>query len=310
MYGKGGGHSPGIVLSGPPGYRTASMHTRKKIMILGNCVAERLQGMLPRCPGFQREFVLVPAPMIHLLKSEAEWRAVADLALRCDIVFTQPLFSYGPCNTSALRAAMKNGQLAVFSSPNFEAYFPDAFVLRGKADMKLTPALDWDSSIIFSCFIRGVPIFDVADLYLRHPLFSTEAVRGNIAASLEQYAEREQGVDMTTGVHVVRNFAGEKLFHSPKHPVDSLLRLMLEQMAGHLGLKTPECGGVQESDSFAFNQWPVITRGHNFFRFEEQPYFVIAGQRFSIEDTAMGYYTFYEFNPHIVAANRDMATGI
>ena len=281
------------------------MHARQKVILLGNCVAERLQGMLPRCPGFEREFVMVPAPMVHLLKSEAEWRTVADLALGCDIIFTQPLFSYGPCNTEALRSALDTGrQLTVFSSPNFEAYFPDAFVLRDKVDMKLVPVFDWDSSIIFSCFMRGVSIFEVEGLYLRHPLFSADAMRATIAAGLEQYAAREKGVDLPTGGHVARHFAGEKLFHSPKHPVDSLLLLLLEGIAGRLGLDVP-AGTMREADSFAFNQWSVITRGHGLFRFPEQPYFVAAGQRFSIEDVAMSYYNFYEFNPHIVAANLD-----
>ena len=178
--------------------------------------------------------------------------------------------------------------------------------------MKLEPVFDWDSQILFSCFLQGISIFAVEDIYVNHPLFSADSMRANIATSLEEYMLREQGVDMATAPHVIRTFARKKLFHSPKHPVDSFLHLMLQQFAGALGLDDPgkNSDTFLEEDSFAFNQWPVITRGHGLFHFQEQPYFVVAGQRFSIEDVAMSCYTFYEFNPHIVAANRDRAIAV
>ena len=86
-----------------------NMHRRAKVILLGNCVAERLQGILARYPGFHEQFEMVAVPMVHLLQSDAQWHALACRALRCDIIFTQPLFNYGPCNTAALRAAMKEG---------------------------------------------------------------------------------------------------------------------------------------------------------------------------------------------------------
>lgn len=281
---------------------------REKVVILGNCVAERLQGMLPRYPGFAAHFELVPAPVMHLMKNPEEWQSVAAAALGCDFIFTQPLFSYGPCNTEALRAALRGAQrLRVFSSPNFAAYFPDAIMLRDKVNMRLEPVFDWDSSIIFSCFLRGVPILEVESIYLNHPLFSEASMAGIIASGLKDYALREQGVDLGTGGHVLRHFAREKLFHSPRHPADALLRRMLEDMAQDLGLAA---AGELPVDGFSFNQWAVITRNHGFFRFPEQAWFMVAGQRFSIEDVAMANYNFYEFNPHIVAANRDLAIEI
>ena len=282
---------------------------RQRVMVLGNCVAERLQVMLSRYPGFSDAFSMTPAPPIHALAKPEQWQVLADEALSCDVIFTQPLFRFGPCNTAELRknlgqeAAEAGGRLILFSSPNFEAYFPDAVLFTGKENLRFPPILDWDSSIIFSCFCKAVPIFDVADLYCNHPLFHPASVDQRIAAALESYLQREQGLDIATQNHVIRHYRQTKLFHSPKHPVDSLLDRMLRAMAERLGL---DAGApLPAVDGFGFNQWPVITRHHVRFAFPEQTYFVLAGKPCGLEDAAMAYYNFYEFHPHVVEANRD-----
>ena len=282
---------------------------RQRVIVVGSCVAERLQSMLLRYPGFSEAFVMVPAPPIHTLTKPKQWQALADEALSCDIVFTQPLFNFGPCNTAELRKSLeqdmpKSGkQLILFASPNFEAYFPDAVSLKGKENLRFDPILDWDSSIVFSCFCSGVPVFDAADIYCNHPLFHPASMDQKIAAALESYLQREQDLDVATKNRVIRDYKQAKLFHSPKHPADSLLGVLLRDMAASLGL---DAGVPQPSvDGFGFNQWPVITRHHQRFTFPEQDYFILAGETCSLEDVAMAYYNFYEFHPHVVEANRD-----
>ena len=277
-------------------------------MVLGNCVAERLQHMLTAYPGFSEAFTMTPAPPIHTLKNPEQWHALATAALSCDILFTQPLFNFGPCNTAELRKALEESPEAgrrpvLFASPNFEAYFPDAILLNGKEKLRFDPILDWDSSIIFSCFCSGVPIFDVAGIYCNHPLFRPASVEKKIALALDSYLQREQGLDLPTTGYIIHNYRQSKLFHSPKHPADSLLGMMLRDMAAHLRLHADAPPAA--IDGFGFNQWPVITRHHQFFSFPEQDYFVLAGKKCGLEDVAMAYYSFYEFHPHVVAANRD-----
>lgn len=277
---------------------------RKTVMVLGNCVADRLQYLLRDYPGFSDLYALEEAPMVHHLHHPEDWAGLARRAAACDIVLTQPLFRYGPLNTEALRRGQKEVQrLGVFSSPHFDACFPDVFILEGKTNLKLEPILDWDSLIIFSCFVKGISIFDVEAVYLAHPLFHAAPVRELTSAALEDYAKREQGVDISTWKYVLRSFAREKLFHSPKHPVNSFMARMLDDMAGWLGLDIHDRSAEVEAAGFGFNQWPVITRYQDVFDIPEQPWFVLGGKRISIEDAAMAYYNFYEFNPHVVEAN-------
>ncbi len=277
---------------------------RRRVTVLGNCVAERLWHMLARWPGFDAAFEMIPAPMIHLVTAPGQWSPLAKQALGCDIIFTQPLFHFGPCNTAELRGALRGGQrLILFASPDFEAYFPDVIQLTGKENRRFDPVLDWDSAVIFSCFCRGISIFEVEDIYRNHPLFHLEAADRHIASSLETYLRREQGLDLSTKAFVIRNYSRTKLFHSPKHPVDSFLLMMLRDMADALGLDREAPAPIMEG--FGFNQWPVITRHHRRFAFPEQDWFALAGRRCRLEDVAMAYYNFYEFHPHVVEANRD-----
>ena len=277
---------------------------KAKIIVLGNCVANRLQEMLVACPAVAQQYELVQAPMIHLLHDPLQWDALAAKALCCDCILTQPLFSFGPCNTNSLRERLSSKQrLVVFPSPDFEAYFPDVVHLKRPDNPKFPPILDWDSSIIFSCYAKGISVFDVARIYRNHWLFRGSSVMEGIASTLHKYAERERGVDIQSLPHVLRHYAKSKLFHSPKHPADSLMELLWQGLGKALALG-PHTSQPQVQ-GFGFNQWPLVTWQHKLFHFPAQEYFVIGGRQTSLEDTAMACYNFYEFHPQMVQWNMD-----
>lgn len=284
-----------------------SARARRRVTVLGNCVAHRLQFLLEAHPAFSERYELVHAPMIHTLRDPAEWDGLARAALACDIIFTQPLFSFGPCNTEALAAALPPERtLLTFSSPLFEAYFPDVIVLDGISDLKFSPILDWDSRIIFSCFVAGMSVFDVPAAYRRHALFRTEAMRRAVADALEACAARDQGVDLGVAAFVARHYAGTRLFESWRHPAPPLLARMLGDLGAALGLPLdPNHMALVPAHGFGFNQWPLLTTPHGLFHFPEQAFFRIGGREVSLEDAAMAYYNFYEFHPHVVERNLD-----
>jgi hypothetical protein len=276
----------------------------RRVAVLGNCIAERLQAMLAAHNAFDgASLELVPLPAVHVLSHE-RLEGIAAALRTCDVIFSQPLFSYGPCNTDRLRTSLAPSQrLVLFASPHFAAYFPDAIELAGKRDLRFPPILDWDSSIILSCFFAGVSVFDVEAIYLNHPLFSRSSVAGALERSFREYAKRETAIDLPTAAHLLRRCRAERLFHTPRHPVDDFLGHMCSQMLATLDIEAT----ALPVDGFGFNRWPVVTRRHGIFSFPEQRHFIVAGRRSSIEDTAMAYYNFYEFHPHVVEANRHMA---
>lgn len=281
---------------------------RRTVMVLGNCVAHRLQTMLAAHPDFAARYELLPAPMIHTLRGLDQWENLARTALTCDMVFTQPLFRFGPCNTEALASALSPDRLFIFPTPNFEAYFPDVLVLSGKTELKFNPILDWDSRIIFSCFLAGVSIFEVESVYRHHPLFQPRTMRRAVAEALEACARRDQGVSLPLAPFVARNYADTRLFHTWLHPAAPVLAFLLAGLAGALELpRREEHLALTQRNGFGFNQWPIITAGHGLFHFPEQAFFSVGGRRYPLEDIAMAYYNFYEFHPHVVDGNRDKA---
>lgn len=274
----------------------------QKVIVLGNCVAGYVQAMLQKHTGLRERYHLLLAPPVHGLRSEEEQAALARGALSCQWIITQPLFRFGPCNTEALRAKLGPGQrLLTFSAPNFDAYFPDVLHVSGVPDERFAPPLEWHSRIILQCYLAGMSILDVEACYLHHPLFRRKAMERALEAAWKTYAVRERGVDLGTLERVRRDYACTPLFQTWQHPADELLQHMFELMLDALGLE------VEANDyrpSFGFNQWPIITRHHDLFAFQERGWFRVAEKQLTIEDAAAAYYTYYDFHPAFVAKAR------
>ncbi|MDR2605042.1 MAG: hypothetical protein LBC55_06800 [Desulfovibrio sp.] len=273
----------------------------RRVAVLGNCVANRLSFLLTLHPDFAPAYELVPLPMIHTLRGNAgELDAAARTALRCDVVFSQPLFDFGPCNTDALRTVCARGrEFFVFPTPNFEAYFPDV-VFPGLPDkLHFAPPFDWHSSIVLACRLQGIDISEVEKLYLNHPLFREKTVRPGVERALENCAKRDRGVDLPLYPFIEEHYAETRLFYSWLHPCEELLNHMLNGMFRCMGLPVPATPLAGKEHGFGFNRWPLPIRAHSVFRFAEQTYVLIAGKRCSIEDTAMSYYMFYDFHPDV-----------
>ena len=140
-----------------------------------------------------------------------ETDALAARAARCDLVFSQPLFSYGACNTASLRPLL-GGRLVTFSAPNFEAYFPDVLnVPGGGAEERFPPPLEWHSRVIVQCRAAGLPLEEVTEVYVNHVLFRAPAVRRALERTWEKYARREQDVALGTLDMARREYAREAL---------------------------------------------------------------------------------------------------
>lgn len=288
-----------------------------KLIILGNCVGEKLalllEGLVQRqqyfCPGLSRQWHVIRIPPIFHIPQK-DWADVAAKAAGCDLVFTQPIFNFGPCNTSTLRAQLGE-KLRVFSAPNFEAYFPDAISI-GRQNEKFAPPLEWHSRIFVMGKLAGLSCRECAEIYAHHPIFNKAATAALLQKSWENYRLRETGVEIGTLAEALAHYAAEPLFYSFNHPADRLLKKLLSGMLSAMGLddegvakalrhipwtKDPIHGWTEWG--FGFNAWPVITGRQSPFKFESRNYFRIAGKTFSIEDAAAGFYYYYDAHPEI-----------
>ena len=287
----------------------------QRVIVLGNCVAERLALLLARvCGVLGAEWRVVQARPVFQIKERTEVDALAARALKCHLVFSQPLFSFGPCNTAELgpRVREAGNRYVTFSAPNFEAYFPDVLSVPFADDRQaFLPPLEWHSRIIAQCFASGMPEEEAARVYPVHPLFREKAVAAAIEQSLARYEKREQGVDIGSLELVRQHYAAEPLFHTWNHPAERLLLHLLDGMLETMGMTAAQrqqglavvTDPAQVGDwGFGFNRWPIITRHHRLFAFDGRELFRVAGQDTSIEDTITAYYNYYRFHPKTYAA--------
>ncbi|MDE7240514.1 WcbI family polysaccharide biosynthesis putative acetyltransferase [Desulfovibrio sp.] len=219
------------------------------LMLLGNCVAQRLEGLLMASAGPQASGaaargeghgwrVLRATPVHQAATGPDPGGALAALAAQaeaCDLVFSQPLFNYGPCNTEAL-APRLGDRLRLVAAPNFEAYFPDVLAIGPPREPeRVARPFDWHSRILVLCKAAGTPPEEAAALYPAHPLFRERAVAHALTRTWETYARREQGLHVGT-LDVARQwYAREPLFYTWNHPAERLMAVMLDGILRELG---------------------------------------------------------------------------
>lgn len=219
------------------------------LMLLGNCVAQRLERLVEACGGPAGAdgrghgwSVLRATPVYQAATGQAPDRALAALAEQaegCDLVFSQPLFHYGACNTEVLRRRLGE-RLRLFAAPNFEAYFPDVLDIGApRESVRFAPPLDWHSRIIVLCRAVGTEPEEVGAVYPAHPLFRERAVAAALERTWRTYERREQGLDIGT-LDVVRHwYHREPLFYTWNHPAERLMTVLLDGLLTQLGMGAP-----------------------------------------------------------------------
>ena len=312
------------------------------LMLLGNCVAQRLErlvaacaGPLPGAPGGNGHGwrVVRATPVYQAATGPEPDRALAEMAARacgCDLVFSQPLFRYGPCNTEELRTRLGD-RLRLFAAPNFEAYFPDEMDLGAPRDpVRVAPPFDWHSRILVLCKAAGTPPEEAQALYLAHPLFRERAVAAALARTWRTYERREQGLDIGTLDVARRWFDREALFYTWNHPAERLMAVLLDGILKEMGMGAQaraaalagvgwpggapgdaagagEAGATAPAWSFGFNSWAIITRHHRLFAFPGREWFRVAGTEVDLATMALAWYNWYDLHPRTYAAALEAA---
>ncbi|MBD5538456.1 MAG: hypothetical protein HDQ94_00415 [Desulfovibrio sp.] len=320
------------------------------LMLLGNCVAQRLERLLEECAAAAGWRVLRATPVYQAATGPDPEGALTALATRagtCDLVFSQPLFRYGPCNTEAL-APRLGDRLRLFAAPNFEAYFPDVLDIGpAREPERVARPFDWHSRVFVLCKAAGTPPEEAAALYPAHPLFRERAVAAALNRTWETYARREQGLHIGTLDAARLWYAREPLFYTWNHPAERLMAVLLDGILRELGLTAagraaqlsragwqgPPPGAPPEEGldaapgrsegrtgaapganagrpawSFGFNSWPIITRHHRLFAFPGRETFRVAGQEVGLADMALAWYNWYDLHPQTFRAALEAAT--
>lgn len=295
----------------------------RRLIILGNCVAQRIAMLLQKVLKYSsapaaRLWELVIAPPVYNLSAFSKTpEDLAALARQCDVVFTQPLFNFGPLNTAILKE-LPGIQLHTFSAPNFEAYFPDVIHPSGKPEQeKFPPPLEWHSRIFLECKAAGASADQAEEIYFNHPLFRAPHMAAALEKAWAVYELREKEVEIGTLNLVRGNFSSEPLFFTWKHPGDRIIAALLKGFLERLGLSEGEIESamasipfLEKADQphiwsewgFGFNSWPIIARHHKFFNFKGREFFRTAGLEIDIMTAYIAWSRYYDEHPAIFAS--------
>lgn len=290
-----------------------------KLIVLGNCMAERIAVILAKAfehpesgqSADAEKWLIVPARPVYCYTNGARLNSLAQTARSCDLVLSQPLFNYGPCNTEMLLSSLGN-RLKLFSAPNFAAYFPDALPPFPYLSAPIFPTpLEWHSSIFIDCRLARIPGERIEEFYLNHPIFQRNSIRQRIQQSLKNYAKRDANVHISTYDLVKTYYAKELLFHTCNHPGDRIISHIIKGILTIIGWNHSQIDHAlslvawEDSAStrkwspwgFGFNAWPVICGKHTLFSFPSREFFRIGGKEYDILTVALAYYKFYDKHP-------------
>lgn len=121
------------------------------------------------------------------------------------------------------------------SWPNiyFDGYFPGIryhYDLKGKVT---GPISDYHFDFVMNGYQTGRPAEEVAKIFASDELFTLYP--NSIVQSLRNLSEREQDLDIRISDYIAGGLGGPQLFYAMNHPVDELLREMMERLMGFVG---------------------------------------------------------------------------
>lgn len=202
-----------------------------KVGFLGNCQAQAMESWVMQADG-QLEVTTFPA--VWLIE-EADVGEIIDRIESCDVLFAQRLsdnFNRPELATSRLKDRF-GSKLISWPNVYFDGYFPGISYRYHPGGRILGPLDEYHWDVIEANFQAGRSVADCVEE------METDAILARsdnpVADSLIQLGNREAGLDVVISDYVASNLHASRLFYSMNHPVNSLLRELLDRLFGEIG---------------------------------------------------------------------------
>lgn len=202
-----------------------------KVGFLGNCQAQALESWTMQA-NEQLEVVTFPAVWL-IEKGEVE--EIVNRIEGCDVLFAQRLsddFNLPELATSRLK---KHFGPRLVSWPNvyFDGYFPGISYRYHPGGRILGPLDEYHWDVIEANFQAGKSVAECVEEMETEAILARAA--NPVADSLVQLGSRETGLDVVISDYIASNLHDRRLFYSMNHPVNSLLRELLDRLFGEIG---------------------------------------------------------------------------
>ena len=202
-----------------------------KVAVIGNCQAQAMQA-----------WIATDAPSIEIIlcgpsymMGEADREQLLGVYEAADYIFQQRVADDYPVDylrPSFMREHYRNKYV---SWPNiyFDGYFPGIRYLYDLKGKVTGPISDYHFDFVLDGYKAGRPVEEIARIFQSEELLTLHPE--SISRSLRNLADREEGLDARISDYIARGLGGPQMFYAMNHPVDALLREMIERLIGFIG---------------------------------------------------------------------------
>lgn len=230
---------------------------KTKLVILGNCQAQMMEGLFTRANP-ELEIIRLP-PNFELQERDRE-KILASLA-DADHIFSQRVSEDYQLEwlRKSWQTANFPGKVTVWPVIYFDGYFPDVQYMYQPKYGKLTgPLEDYHLMKVFNAYKTGLPAEAAVE---RITTQASQEDAGSFEASLGRLTSREQDADVKISDFLATEVAKRRAFYTPNHPYNFVVIEMARRLAAHvnIGFDTAraEQGGYR-LDKIYIPAYPVI----------------------------------------------------
>lgn len=232
-------------------YLSRIKETKKLALIYGNCQTEIIANMLEYNVEFNRQYVLLRVPQIHLYRNEEQ---IEQIFYKSNIMQKMDLFIYQRVNENnrfhsklgtenILKQFNNNIKSLAIHNIYFDGYFPqyDAnderyFRNLNKKDFPYTDG-------IVDLMIKEKKSSDeIVTLISSEDLLSEKEVKEKCEQSISNLREREKIVDVPIVDYIEENYCNEQLFYTYNHPKNIVIYEYVKRLL--------KCLGIEKNDEF------------------------------------------------------------
>lgn len=201
-----------------------------KVGFLGNCQAQALESWAMQAGDL---LYVVCFPPVWLIEQEHADRMIEQIE-SCDFLFAQRLsdnFARPELATSRLKERYGH-KLVSWPNAYFDGYFPGISYRYHPGGRILGPLDEYHWDPIEANFLAGRGVAECVREMESEAIF--ERIADPVGDSLRRLSERETGLDVIISDYIAWGLQHERMFYSMNHPVNSLMRELMDRMFGEI----------------------------------------------------------------------------
>ncbi len=202
-------------------------NNKKIALIYGNCQVEIIANMLEYNKHFEKQYLLLRVPPVHLYQDEEQIDKVFyinEIMQLIDLFIFQNVSNHNRYNPklgtdNILKMFSKNCR----KLPIHNIYFDGYFIQYGDDENKYLKNMDkkdfpYTDSIIATFIDRGKSVNEILNLVFDEKLMTEVQIKMKCKNSLKNLKDREKWVEVPIVDYIEENYCNEQLFYTHNHP--------------------------------------------------------------------------------------------